>query len=94
MSFIAYLLPNIYESKALLVPVNSSSGISGALSSYRGLGGLAGINFPFGGDIGNSQKAIKKINSLSFFENNIQKNIHLPDLMAFESWNSKTNTVS
>ena len=24
-------LPNIYESKALLVPVNSSSGISGAL---------------------------------------------------------------
>ena len=56
-------LPNIYESKALLVPVNSSSGISGALSSYRGLGGLAGINFPFGGDIGNSQKAIKKINS-------------------------------
>ena len=27
------LLPNIYESKAMLVPVNSSSGISGALGS-------------------------------------------------------------
>ena len=28
-------LPNIYESKALLVPVNPSSSISGALGGYR-----------------------------------------------------------
>ena len=27
-------LPNIYQSKALLVPVNSSSGASGALGGY------------------------------------------------------------
>ena len=40
------LLPNIYESKAMLVPVNSSSGISGALGSYSGLAGLAGISLP------------------------------------------------
>jgi len=87
-------LPNIYESKALLVPVNSSSGISGALGSYSGLAGLAGISLPSGGDEGNSAQAIKKINSLSFFENNILTNIYLPDLMAFKSWNSKTNTVA
>ena len=87
-------LPNIYESKALLVPVNSSSGISGALRSYSGLAGLAGISLPSGGDEGNSAKAIQKISSLSFFENNILPNIHLPDLMAVKSWNSKTNTVS
>ena len=86
-------LPNIYESKALLVPVNSSSGISGALKSYSGLAGLAGISLPSGGDQGNSVKAIIKIDSLSFFENNIMTNIYLPDLMAFESWNSLTNTV-
>ena len=30
-------LPNIYESKATLVPVNSSSGISGALGGYSSL---------------------------------------------------------
>jgi hypothetical protein len=88
------LLPNIYESKAMLVPVNSSSGISGALGSYSGLAGLAGISLPSGGDEGNSAKAIQKINSLSFFENNILTNIYLPDLMAVKSWNSKTNTLA
>ena len=87
------LLPNIYESKAMLVPVNSSSGISGALGSYSGLAGLAGISLPSGGDEGNSAKAIQKISSLSFFENNILTNIYLPHLMAFKSWNSKTNTL-
>jgi len=88
------LLPNIYESKAMLVPVNSSSGISGALGSYSGLAGLAGISLPSGGDEGNSAKAIQKISSLSFFENNILPNIHLPNLMAVKSWNSKTNTLT
>jgi uncharacterized protein involved in exopolysaccharide biosynthesis len=87
-------LPNIYESKAMLVPVNSSSGISGALGSYSGLAGLAGISLPSGGDEGNSAKAIQKISSLSFFENNILPNIHLPDLMAVKSWNSKTNIMA
>ena len=87
------LLPNIYESKAMLVPANSSSGISGALGSYSGLAGLAGISLPSDGVEGNSAKAIQKISSLSFFENNILPNIHLPDLMAIESWNSKTNIV-
>jgi hypothetical protein len=87
-------LPNIYESKAMLVPVNSSSGISGALGSYSGLAGLAGISLPSGDDEGNSAKAIQKISTLSFFKNNILTNIYLPDLMAFKSWNSKTNTAA
>jgi uncharacterized protein involved in exopolysaccharide biosynthesis len=87
-------LPNIYESKALLVPVNSSSSISGALGNYSGLAGLAGISLPSATDVGNSAKAIKKISSLSFFENNILENIHLPDLLAVKSWNSKTNIVT
>jgi hypothetical protein len=87
-------LPNIYQSNTMLVPVNSSSDISGALGSYSGLAGLAGINLPSGSDEGNSAKAIQKISSLSFFENNILPNIHLPNLMAVKSWNSKTNIVA
>ena len=88
------LLPNIYESKALLVPSKSSDGIAGALGGYSSLAGLAGINLPSGSDEGNSEKAIQKISSLSFFENNILTNIYLPDLMALKSWNPKTNKVS
>ena len=87
-------LPNIYESRALLVPANSSSGISGALRSFGGLAGLAGISLPSANDEGNSAEAIQKINTLSFFENNILTNIYLPDLVAFKSWNSGKNTVS
>ena len=37
------LLPNVYISKALAVPVNQSSGTSGTLRSYNGLAGLAGF---------------------------------------------------
>ena len=88
------LLPNIYESKAMLVPVDKSSGISGALGGYSSIAGLAGINIPYAGDEGNSAKAIQKIRSLSFFENNILANIHLPDLMAVKSWDYKTNTLT
>ena len=88
------LLPNIYESKALLDPVNSSSKISKALGDYNALAGFAGIRLPSGGDEGNSVKAIQKISSLSFFENNILTNIYLPDLMAVKSWNSTTNEVA
>ena len=88
------LLPNIYESKAILAPVNASSGISGALGSYSNLAGLAGINLPTQSDGNNSVKAIKKIGSLSFFESEIMTNIFLPDLLAVKSWNSSTNTFA
>ena len=89
------LLPNIYESKAKLVSVNPSSSIAGALGGYSGLAGIAGISLPAaGGGEGNSAKAIEKIRSLSFFENNIMPNIYLPDLMAVKSWNSKTNLLA
>jgi hypothetical protein len=88
------LLPNIHQSQAVLVPVNSSGGISRALGGFSGLAGIAGLSLPSAGDEGNSAKAIQKIGSLSFFENNLLPYIHLPDLMAFKSWNSETNTVS
>jgi len=88
-------LPNIYTSKTLLVPVNSSNGASRALGGgYAGLAGLAGVSLSSAGDEGNSVKALEKISSLSFFENNILNKIFLPDLMAVQSWNSQTNILT
>lgn len=92
--FYSLSLPNIYESRAILSPVNSTSSISRSLQNYSGLAGIAGINLPSVADEGNSAKAIQKIHSLSFFEDKILPNIFLPDLMALESWNYATNTLN
>lgn len=87
------LLPNIYESKALLASTSSSNGISNALRGYSGIASLAGVSLPGDGDDSNTAKAIAKISSLSFFESDILPSIFLPNLMALKSWNPKTNSL-
>mgnify|MGYP001349731286 CR=1 FL=1 len=87
-------LPNIYESEALLAPVDESSSlISGFLSQYSGLAGLAGINLPTGETGGNAKKAIELISSLNFFERYLMPKIFLPDLMAIEYWDYEKNKI-
>jgi len=87
------LLPNIYESKALIAPVNPTSSIAGSLQNYKGIAGLAGISLPASMPESNSSMALKKISSLSFFEDSIFKNIYLPNLMAVKSWDPQTNIL-
>lgn len=86
-------LPNIYQSKAVLVPINSSGNFSQSSQSYGGLANLAGINLSSTGGVPNSVKAIEKISTLSFFEKNILNNIKLADLMAVKYWDQKANTI-
>ena len=88
-------LANIYQSRAIVTPVGESSGggMSKVMSSMGGIASLAGVNLSSGGSGGNSVKALEKLKTLSFFENNILPNIFLPDLMAFESWDAKTNRI-
>ena len=86
-------LPNIYESKALLSPVDEDISASQSAGNVAGLANLAGINISSASN-SNSLKAIKKAQTISFFKENILPNIFLPDLMAVESWDSKTNTIS
>lgn len=85
-------IPNIYESRALLAPINQSA--NQTIGSYRQLAGLAGVNLSTPEGSNNSTKALKKLSSLSFFENNILPKIFLPNLMALENWNNETNTIS
>ena len=85
-------LPNIYQSSALLSPVSKDN----SNQSLKGVGGLAtlagiDINTSAGGI---EAKAIKKLSTLSFFSDSIYPYIYLPDLMAIESWNPTSNTIS
>lgn len=91
--FYSLSLPNIYQSKAILVPVEFSKSLSNNLNAYSGLANLAGISLSSGGGDSNSEKAVEKLNTLSFFENNIIPNIYLPELMAVESWDRANNKL-
>ena len=89
--FYSISLPNVYKSEALLSPV-TGEGSSQAASNIGGLASLAGINVQTQ-SVGNSTKALKKLRTLSFYEDNILPNIFLPDLMAMNSWDSKNNKI-
>jgi LPS O-antigen subunit length determinant protein (WzzB/FepE family) len=90
---ISLVLPNIYESRALLAPQSVSNSMPGGLMDYSGIAGLAGISLSSDDNDDNSKKAIKKLMSLSFFEDKIFPKILLQDLMAIKSWDKNTNTL-
>ena len=86
-------LPNIYQSKAYLSPVGESRSSGASMQGMGGLASLAGISLPSQSVGSKSTKALEKLNTLSFFTENILPNIFLPDLMALESWEASTNTI-
>lgn len=87
------LLPNIYESSAVLNPTNSSSSIGRSLRSFSGLASIAGVGISSEDSNSNTTQALEKLKSLSFFRESILPDIYLPDLMAFKSWEVETNTL-
>lgn len=90
----SFSLPNMYKSEALLSPVKEEDSINSSLRNLGGLAGLAGINLSsFNSSEAKAMIAIEKLSSLSFFTDQILPNIFLPDLMAINSWNSKTNII-
>ncbi|MDA9353014.1 Wzz/FepE/Etk N-terminal domain-containing protein [Gammaproteobacteria bacterium] len=86
-------LPNIYQSSSILNPVTAKSDASQALGNLGGMASFAGINLSSQSGDSNSVKAIKKLRTLSFFENNILPNIFLPNLLAVESWDPVSNNI-
>ena len=91
--FYSLSLPDIYESKALLAPVDKSDLATGSLEGISGLAGLAGIKLPASDSGSNSKKAIEMMVSLNFFKNQIMPKIFLPNLIAVKSWDNETNTI-
>ena len=87
------ILPDIYESRALLSPIENTDSISSSLESLSGLASVAGIGLPTPNAENKSQKAKEKLTSFSFFEKNIMPNIFLPELMAVDHWDYKSNSI-
>mgnify|MGYP001248315248 CR=1 FL=1 len=56
----ALSVPNIYTSKALLVPSQNESGVNSSLRAYSGLANFAGVNLP-SSDSMNTLEAIEKL---------------------------------
>lgn len=93
---VALLLPNIYESKALLAPKSDggSGGLSRLAAQYGGLASLAGINLSGvgGGDVSKAALAQEKLKSLSFFTEHLYSEV-LVDLMAVDYWDADSREI-
>ena len=87
------MLPNIYQSQAVMMPMEANQGMSGMLGQYSGMASLAGISLP--SESGSkAQEAIARIQSLEFFSNSFLPHIKLENLMAVKKWNQASNTLT
>jgi len=93
--FYAINQPNIYKSEALLAPAeqDQQGGLGALAGQFGGLASLAGVNLGSGGGVDKTQMALEVLKSRKFTSEFIQKHNILPDLMAVESWNRKTNKI-
>ena len=89
----ALMMPNIYQSKATLMAVEQSSGMSGMIGRYSGMASLAGISLDSKSG-SKDQEAIARIKSFEFFSNNFLPNMKLENLMAVKKWNQASNTLT
>ena len=90
---VALMLPNIYQSQAVMMPMEDNQGMSGMLGQYSGMASLAGISLP--SESGSkAQEAIARIQSFEFFSNSFLPHIKLENLMAVKKWNQASNTLT
>tara|TARA_Y100000816_G_C26081512_1_gene570049 strand:- start:661 stop:1566 length:906 start_codon:yes stop_codon:yes gene_type:complete len=87
----ALSIPNLYQSKAVLVPSADENNDS-ALARYRGLGAIAGINMPVD-EVSKSMEGIERFKSFDFFKTLIDTSFKREDILATNGWDPKTNTL-
>ena len=89
----ALMLPNIYQSQAIMIPMEADAGMGGMLGQYSGMASLAGISLP--SESGSkAQEAIARIQSFDFFSNHFLPHIMLENLLAVKKWNQASNTLT
>jgi uncharacterized protein involved in exopolysaccharide biosynthesis len=64
------------------------------LEQYGGLASLAGVSLPGGGGANQSGYALELMKSRKFIGGFVERHDILPELMAVESWDTATDTVS
>lgn len=88
----ALWLPNVYSSKAILVPINSEDSIQSSLGNLSGITNLVGMNFSSG-----SEKIIKEaianLRTFDFFKKDFLPYIDLANLMAIKEWDEVSNSI-
>ena len=89
----ALMLPNIYQSQAVMMPMEANPGMSGMLGQYSGMASLSGISLP-SESASKAQEAIARIESFEFFSNAFLPHIKLENLMAVKKWNQASNTLT
>ena len=91
LSFVYSLfLPNIYQSKSILVPAFSQNSILASSSNFSAVADMAGFKFPAENN-NKTKEAIERIKSYHFFENYFLPNIRFENLVAIVGWESSTN---
>lgn len=91
--FYSLSLPNIYQSDALLAPVDQEETMSSKLSSISNIANFSG--FSFNNNVNNKAvEAIYRINSLEFFSKHFLPNINLQNLIAVQKWDPKSGTIT
>ena len=91
LSFVYSLfLPNIYQSKSILVSAFSQNSILASSSNFSAVADMAGFKFPAENN-NKTKEAIERIKSYHFFENYFLPNIRFENLVAIVGWESSTN---
>lgn len=88
-------LPNRYKSESLVIPVSydSSTNVSGLMSQFGGLAGLAGINLGTSGQ-SNVDRIIETVRSRVFLSEFINKHNLLVSVLAANGWNKEDEKLS
>ena len=88
----AFMLPNIFQSQAMIMPMEENEGMKGMLGQYSGMASLAGISLPSESN-SKAEEAIARIKSFEFFSNYFLPQIKLENLMGVKKWNQASNTL-
>jgi len=85
-------LPNIYSSKALVLPSSNQSEAGSAFGRYSALASLSGVTLP-SLSVSSTDEALVILSSFKFFSESFLSEIKLPDLMAEGHWDPSVNKM-